>query len=308
MKRRLPAWMVAMVVGGGLGAMMLSMGCSTVAQGVAAVGEATGHLTPEQAQSVVRSGEAIGRTFEDITPEQEYFLGRAVGAKIVHQYQVHDNPLAIRYLNQLGQTLAMFSDKPETYRGYSFLILDTDEINAFAAPSGFIFISRGMLRLCRNEEELAAVLAHEIGHVQHAHALKAIRTSRITSAFTILGMEAAKNFGGADLAELTKAFEGSLDDITQTLMNRGYARGQELEADRAAVTILKRVGYDPSGLIRMLQEMDRQLKPGGLDFAKTHPPPQSRIRDVQRMITAPHADPAGVDRRAARFARYMGDI
>jgi predicted Zn-dependent protease len=275
---------------------------------VAAVGEATGTLTPEQAGSIVRSAEAIERSFEDITPEQEYFLGRAVGATIVNQYQVYDDPLATRYLNVLGQSLALFSDKPETYRGYSFLILDTDDINAFAAPSGFIFISRGMIRLCRNEDELAAVLAHEIGHVQHAHALRAIRTSRITSAFTILGMEAAKSLGGAELAELTKAFEGSIDDISQTMMNSGYARGQEREADRAAVTILQRVGYDPAALIHMLEAMETQLKPGGLDFAKTHPPPASRVRDLQRIITKPHSDPAGVERRAARFARYLGDV
>ncbi|HMP73806.1 MAG TPA: M48 family metalloprotease [Kiritimatiellia bacterium] len=308
MNSTLKRWMLGLLGVAGAAGLGLSTGCSTVAQGVATVGQATGTVTPEQAQAIVRSAEAIERSFEDFTPEQEYFLGRAVGASIVHRYGVYDNPMATRYLNLLGQSLALFSDKPETYRGYSFLILDTDEINAFAAPSGFIFISRGMIRLCRNEEELAAVLAHEIGHVQHAHALRAIRTSRITSAFTILGTEAAKNLGGAELAQLTETFSGSIDDMTQTLITSGYSRGQEREADRAAVTILQRAGYDPRGLISMLEAMDQGLKPGGLDFAKTHPPPQARIRDVNRMIDGTGPSPEAIERRAARFARYMSGI
>lgn len=282
-------------------------GCETVTDIGATVGEATGTIRPEEAESLRRAGVAVGRTFEDITPEQEYYIGRAVSATILSQYTPYDNPAANRYLNELGQALALASDKPETFGGYRFLILDSDEINAFAAPGGFIFITRGMLRLCRSEDELAAVLAHEIGHVQHEHGLRAIKSSRLVTAFTVLAIETTRTLAGDEVRQLTQAFEGSISDITSTMMSSGYARRLEREADAAAVTILKRVGYDPGALARMLEEMERQLKPGRRDFASTHPAPRDRIRDIRRMVDigAPTAPPAV---RQERFEAAMQGI
>jgi predicted Zn-dependent protease len=249
-----------------------------------AVGVATGTMTEEQAESLGRASKAVAKTFADITPEQEYYIGRAVAATVLHTYKPYRNKAANRYLNLLGQTLASASDKPETFGGYHFLVLDSDEINAFAAPGGFIFISRGMLRLCKNEDDLASVLAHEIGHVQNEHGLKAIKSSRLTSALTILAAEGAKSFGGKELAELTEAFEGSISDITSTMMNSGYARSAEREADESAIVIVKRVGYNPNGLVEMLTEMKKRLKPGGHDFAQTHPDPNDRIKDIEEIL------------------------
>ena len=248
------------------------------------LGQSVGLLTESQADSISKSSKAVARSFEDFTPEQEYYIGRTVGAVIVNKYKPYNNKRVNAYINLLGQTLANASDMPETFNGYHFLILDSDEINALAAPGGLIFITRGMLRCCRDEDALAAVLAHEIGHIQFKHGLQAIKKSRITSALIILGTEGAKTFGGEDLANLTSTFEGSISDITSTLVNNGYSRNFERQADVAAVTILKRVGYDPNGLVDMLKVMEKKLKPGGPDFAKTHPSPESRIADIQKHI------------------------
>ncbi len=274
--------------------------CQTITQVGTEVGVGVGVLTRDEA-------EAIQRSAEDITPEQEYYIGRAVAATILSQYQPYENAEANRYVNQVGQAVALASDKPETYRGYRFLILDSDEINAFAAPGGFVFVTRGLLRLCRTEDELAAVLAHEVGHVQHAHGLRAIRQGRLTTAFTILALAGAREYGRDELRQLTQAFEGSIQDITHTLMTSGYSRRLEREADEAAVRIMKRVGYDPGALIRMLEEMDRQLDPGRRDFAATHPPPRDRIRDIRRMIGQPEPPPVP-EVRQARFAKALGRI
>lgn len=273
----------------------------------AAVGVATGTMTTNQAESLIRTTEAVAKTFEDITPEQEYFIGRAVAATILNKYKPYSNEGAHRYLNLLGQSLALASTRPETFGGYHFLILDSDEINAFAAPGGLILVTRGMLRCCRSEDALASVLAHEIGHVQNQHGLKAIKQGRLTSALTILAVESAKSFGSEDLAELTSAFEGSITDITGTLMNSGYARGQERDADKGAVKILEQVGYDPQALVDMLEQMEKSLKPGGLDFAKTHPDPKDRIRDIRGWVgSAPErTEPAS---RQARFEQAMQGI
>lgn len=270
----------------------------------ASVGVATGSVTPEEAESIRRSGKAIARTFEDFTPRQEYFIGRSVGATLLTTYSVDADEAATRYLNVLGQGLAAAGPRPETYAGYRFAILDSREINAFAAPGGFIFVSRGMLDLCQSEDEVAAVLAHEIAHVAHRHGLAAIKQGRVTSAFAILAAEGARTFGGQDLAELTDAFEGSIRDITTTLMTAGYSRDQERQADAEAVRILSRVGYDPHALVRVLQAMGPKLKPGGRDFARTHPPPDARIRDVSRRIGSGGPRAAG-SVRTARFQQAL---
>lgn len=270
-----------------LGVGGLFSGCKAieaVSKAGADLGMATGVISQNQAQSIKKSGTAVAKSFEDFTPEQEYYIGRTVGAMILQKYKPYDQKAATDYINLLGQTLSRASDMPQTYGGYHFLIQDSDEINALAAPGGLIFITRGMLRCCEHEDAMAAVLAHEIGHVQNKHGLQAIKTSRVTSALTTLGVESAKAFGGQELASLTETFEASIGDITKTLVNSGYSRAFESEADMAAVTILKRVGYDPNGLVDMLRIMQKRLKPGGLDFAKTHPAPEVRIADIGRMI------------------------
>ncbi|HOI95879.1 MAG TPA: M48 family metalloprotease [Syntrophobacter fumaroxidans] len=266
-----------------------------------------GVVNSGQADSIVRGAKAIGKTFQDITPEQEYYIGRAVAATILQSYRPYPDEDANRYLNVLGQSLAQASDRPETFGGYHFLILDSEEINAFAAPGGLILVTRGMLRLCRDEDQVAAVLAHEIGHIKGRHGLRAIRTSRLTTAFTVLAAEGAKNFGGSQVAQLTEAFEGSVSDVTATLTNSGYSRELEREADQEAVAILIRIGYDPGALSSMLQEMDKRMVRSGPGFAKTHPDPKDRVQAIgARAGTSPRT--ASPPERKKRFDLFMSKV
>lgn len=286
---------------------MVISGCKTmeaVTEIGTSIGVATGRISQSEADSISKSAKAVAKTFKDFTPEQEYYIGRTIAAVILNKYRPHPDKNANDYINLLGQTLAKVSDMPETFGGYHFLIQDSDEINALAAPGGLIFITRGMLKLCRTEDAVAAVLAHEIGHVQAKHGLQAIKKSRVTSAITTLGVEGAKTFGKEELAGLTETFENSIADITATLVNNGYSRNFERQADQAAVTILKRMGYDPNGLVDMLQVMSKNLKLGGHDFAKTHPSPQSRIVDIQKII----GTYAAIDKPDARQRRFLAAL
>ncbi len=275
-------------------------GCASVANFATDVAQATGNISEEEAQSLHKGIEAIDLTFQGLNPQQEYYIGRAVAAQLLEDYKPVKDHNRNRYLNEIGQTLAMASDRPETFSGYHFLMLDTDEINAFAAPGGFILISRGMVDLCQSEDELAAVLAHEIGHVVGKHGLRAIKNSRLTSALTILATESARTFGGSDLKQLVTDYEGSIDDITSTLVVNGYSRGLEDEADQIAITILERVGYNPRALPAMLGEMKSRLKPDGPGFARTHPDPQDRV-DTIRPTLAGKPDPVEPTVRHERF-------
>lgn len=285
-------------------------GCETMEEMAAAgssLAASQGWISDQQAQSFTRSAKAVGKSFQDITPEQEYYIGRSVGAVILKTYPPYADPAANRYVNLLGQTVARASQRPETFGGYHFLILDADEINAFAAPGGLIFATRGLLRCCRSEDAAAAVLAHEVAHVQLRHGLGAIRASRITEALTIVGAESARTFGGRDLARLTSVFEDSVSDIIETLVHSGYSKSQEYASDTAAVATLRNVGYNPNGLTDMLAIMGRRLDPGGPDFARTHPSPENRIQKIRPLVGG--FGPVDAPRsRQMRFAAAMGNV
>ncbi len=288
----------------------LLTGCESMGD-LAAMGSSVaasaGLITQDQARSISKGAMAAAKTFEDITPEQEYYIGRTIGAVIVGKYPPYRDSQVNTYINVLGQTLAQASDLPETFNGYRFLVLDSEDINALSAPGGLIFVTRGLLRCCEHEDAAAAVLAHEIAHIQFQHGLRAIQTSRITDALTIIGTESAKNLGGQNLANLTTVFEGTISDISKTLINTGYSRSQEYEADAAAITIMRRVGYSPAGLTDMLEVMKNNLRPGGFDFAKTHPSPQNRIAQAGRLVAGsePVHRPA---RRQARLEAAMRQV
>jgi predicted Zn-dependent protease len=290
--------------------MLVIQGCKTldtVTNVGVGIATSTGAITNKQAESIKRGTQAASQAFEEFTPENEYYIGRTIAANILSRYKVYHNNYAIEYINLIGQTMAQASDKPETFNGYHFLILDTDEINAFAAPGGLILVSRGLIRCCKYEDALAAVLAHEIGHVQLGHGMGAIKSSRYTSLGKIAGVELAKNLGGEQLAQAAEIFDGTVGDIMKKMVDTGYQSSQEYDADKAAVSIVKRVGYNPTALKDMLEQMDKRLGQNSGGFGKTHPTPQKRLQNIEPLmqgfgaIKTPSA-------RKARFDKVMASI
>jgi predicted Zn-dependent protease len=272
-----------------------------------AVGEHAGVISHSQAESVRKSTVAVSRSLEDFTPEQEYYIGRAVGAVVLSKYPAYANTQVNQYINTLGQTLAAASNKPEIFGGYHFVVLDSDDINAFATPSGLIFVTRGLIRCCPTEDALAAILAHEIGHVQLRHGMQSIEKARVTEALTVLAQEGAKTLGSREVAQLAETFSGAISDIANSMINNGYSRTFEYQADQASVVLVQSVGYNSEGLIDMLTVMEKKLKPGGLDFAKTHPAPRDRITEIQshNQTFIPVATP---NIRQERFLKAIGPI
>jgi len=271
------------------------------------IGGIGGILSGDQVESILRGAKAVQKTWENLTPEQEYYIGRAVAAQVFQTYRPLDQPAANAYLNVLGQSLAVFSSRPETFGGYHFLLLDSDEINAFAAPGGLILVTRGMLRCCDSEDELAAVVAHEICHVEKKHGLSAIKQGRLTEAFSIIAAESAKQAGNDQLATLTREFEGSVGDVVKTLTTSGYSQAQERDADAAAVGLLRRAGYPEKAMITMLQRMDKRLANArGLGFAKTHPSARGRADALRKTVKDAGSAPDAV--RQQRFSAVMEPV
>lgn len=287
-------------------AVALAAGCQALNQVTKAGTDilvASGTISSNQAHAITTSTAAFGKALEQVTPEQEYYLGRTVGATVLQKYDPYDRAAVNDYLNLLGQTLASASDRPETYAGYHFLALDSESINAFAAPGGFIFVTRGMLGLCQREDDLAAVLSHEIGHVELKHGLKAISQDRWVSASLVTGVELLKQ-NNPDLGQLTDAFSGVIDGVSDVLLVKGYGRRLELQADRAAVKILTRVGYDPEALVDILHALEKNTEPGHGDYGQTHPNPEKRVASVRKAIKPGRKVAEPTEARTRRFAKF----
>ncbi len=234
---------------------------------------------------------SASRAMEKMTREDEYFMGRAAAAAILSRYPVYDNDDATRYLNLVGRSLTVASDLPEVFAGYRFIVLDSDEINAFATPGAFIFVSRGLLRLTRDEDMLAAVLAHEIAHIQAhdaRHLIKEKRWKRFwKDALTAYFVSLTPKVLG-DLSSMLGSMGG---EIFSAIHEKGYARDQDLKADKAAVKLLQKVGYDSSALVDVLTAIDAVGGPRGRRFIRTHAKPKERIKAIKALVSGDQQRP-----------------
>lgn len=280
------------------------LGCETAGKiakkGISEL-EDRGVITEEQRESIERVATAVRRSFQDLTDKEEYYIGRAVAANILQKYPVYEAKELTRYVNKVGMTVAWASDRPETYGGYHFLVLNAWEPLAYAAPGGFIFISKGLIELMGNEEELAGVLAHEVAHVNKRHGLSAIKQSRLMNAFSIL-VEEGKKYSSDEIRKLADAYEGALDDIIKTLIEKGYSRSQENEADRFGALFASRAGYDPQGLVSFLNTLDRRY--GGkpeIGLLKTHPNPGQRHEALKEYLEKERIEGKTESVRTSRF-------
>jgi beta-barrel assembly-enhancing protease len=291
-----------------LAAMALLTGCSAVQKG-ADILASKGKISEKDRASLVATSQALRSTFADITDEEEYYIGRSVAALILSKYKTVDDAAFTHYLNLVGMAVVYHSDRPETYGGYHFTVLDSDEVNAMAAPGGFVFVTKGLVRRCADEETLAAILAHEVGHVAARHGLKSIKKSRLVDAFGVIGGAAASQLNSEEITKLTGFFEGALGDILETLVGRGYDRKYEFEADELSVRFLAQTGYNPSGLAAFLTNME-QDKPSGpvAGWFKTHPSPADRLTKVKAEIAALASTPAKLDVRTARFTAELNRL
>jgi predicted Zn-dependent protease len=219
-----------------------------------------------------------------LTPENEYYLGRAVAANIAGKYTVYNgSPALVTYLNKICNTLVINSPRPDIYKGYHVAVLDTQEINAFATPGGHIFVTRGLIACAPNEDALASVIAHEIAHIQLRHALTSIRNARYLNAAVSGALAGVGEVAGANAKELAGVMSDSVNEVITTMVVNGFSKSQELEADTTALALLASAGYQPSSILDMLRSLE-QKQQSGQGFSKTHPSPADRITNVNKSL------------------------
>ena len=234
-----------------------------------------------QMGQVARAGSNL--LYNEVGPFQEYLLGRAVSARLLGKYKLVDTAsIASIYLRQVGEIVARGSCAPWPYEGYRFALIEGDEPNAFAAPGGFVFVTTGMLHFLQSEDELAAILGHEIAHVELRHGMKTVHQNKVFGLFNAVASMATGGNGNQMLQrrakeQLNKVMEKMVGKIRQ-----GYSRDIEGQADERAIEISAMLGYDTLSLYRLLERFKR-LKGsyGGANY------PQQRGEDaidVQREV------------------------
>lgn len=242
-----------------------------------------------QAQSLPL-GDLLGQ-IKDLTggqsPEEEARAGEAIAATVFGAAPAWRNKAAQSYVNLVGRNLARQVERKDVQ--WRFAVLDTNSVNAMAFPGGIVVVTRGLYALLASEDELAAVLAHEISHVNRRHQWKVIQQQKLVA----LAGDALTRGDPGRTAQVVA-------DLGTKLIARGLDKSAEFEADRDGVVIAARAGYDSSAMISVMERLEA-LKPGEADTAmlfSTHPSPTARIDALTASIT-PELDAAAVPSAAA---------
>ncbi len=259
---------------------------------------------------IIDYGKKATEATKEFTQEEEIAIGEAATAGFLGASPLDANANLQRYVNRVGKWLALHSERPDL--PWSFAVIDTDTINAFALPGGYIVVSKGLVKRLASESELAGVLAHEIAHVVKKHQIKAIQSAAGTGVLTSIGKDVAgeriARSGGGALAQQGKTalLNFGADLVKDGFFLRPLDRSLETEADQMAVIIAARSGYDPYGLVAVLQMLAQEKGSNdGASVFSTHPPPAERLADLERVMPA-------VDRYASqpqlegRFRKIVG--
>jgi predicted Zn-dependent protease len=244
------------------------------------------------------------REYVLMTTEQEIATGRQEAQKVAAQIGLVDAPRARDYVRAIGERLAVLSPRQDV--PYQFDVVDMEPTNAFALPGGYIYVSRGLLALVNAEDELANVVAHEIGHVAALHhARRQARAAQVGLA-TALGSVAAAILGGGEAAQMV----GQLGQVAGAGLIASHSRDQERQADEVGQELAARSGWNPAGMTSFLTTLDRETRlehpsDGLPGFLATHPSTPERVqataaraRELQRAPGTPIArDRAALLRR-----------
>ncbi len=216
----------------------------------------------------------LSQSATEIDQTQEIEIGRQLSAVLLGSKPLHPDMQLQRYVNQLGRWISLQSARPDL--PWTFAVLDDDGFNAFAAPGGYVFVTKGLIDRVGDESELAGILAHEISHVVRKHHLEAIRKNARAGIVTqLVGSQLNNNLGGALSAQLI--------GLGRNLYSKGLDQDDEYEADRLGVALSAASGFDPYGLASVLQQL-RTATPDNPVFSlslSTHPPAQLRIDQLE---------------------------
>jgi len=232
-------------------------------------------------------GEAGG---DVITPQQEYTIGLQIINQLRDSGAILDDPQLQQYIQDLGGQLSSHSDNPQLH--FAFYVIDDDEINATTLPGGFIVVNSGLVLLTDSEDELAGVIAHEVGHVTQRHLARQLEDQKdhtfLDLATMLAAVVAATRASNPDVA--VGALASAQASLIQHQIN--YTRGDEAEADRVGIATLARAGFQPQGMVDFFAVMQKNSSLNGYDkipeFLLDHPLDLNRMSEAQNRASQLH--------------------
>lgn len=251
--------------------------------------------------STVKFTSGAIKASKSLSPVQEYYLGRAVAAQVFLQYPKSPDAALNAYVNKIGQTIVQASDRPETFGGYHFAVVNSDAINAFACPGGFIFITTAALKAAKNEDEVAAVIAHEVAHVANKHSLKAMKKAAWSGVALATVQDVASTYGNDVVQQINASFGNAVTDVTHAVLQSGFSRDDERQADQKGLEYMTAAGYDPQAMVNYFQTMLDQHGSGPKNIFATHAATDTRIKVAQEYIRKNNLTGTTVAARTTRF-------
>jgi len=206
--------------------------------------------------------------------DREIALGASIAKAIEEEYELVDDPLVQERIQRVGQRIAAVCDRKDIE--YSFKVIDNDEVNAISLPGGYVYCFQGLLDKIENDDQLAAVLAHEVAHIVAKHSIKKLQAAMGYSFLSILIAQSAKS---------SQVSRGVNAAIAQLFL--GYSRQDELLADKLGARYIKLAGYNPHAMIDFLKKLDEENKRkplGRRSYFRTHPYVPDRIRVVKQEL------------------------
>ncbi len=254
-------------------------------------GSAFGQFGLGKLKKALDTGQQISEM--NISDEDEIALGEAVSAKIRARFGVVQDEAATRYVTLVGLVLTQHSSRPDL--PYRFMILDSNSINAFAGPGGFIHITRGALASLKDEAELAGVLGHEIGHVTERHTLQAIKKAK--------GLEIAQ---GQTLRGSAVVLDQLAGKVSEAVL-AGFGRKEELESDQIGLKLTSAAGYDPLGLKRFLEVLQavNEVSTSRSGLFASHPETKERLARIDKQLQKGDLQQSASLKLPERFDKFI---
>ncbi len=254
-------------------------------------------LVPLLLLSCATTGPGGKQSFIIIPSSQEVEIGAGMAQQVEQEEKLFGDTLWQNYVNEVGQKIVAVCDRKDI--AYHFKVIESDQINAFAAPGGYIYFYTGLLREMDNEAEMAAVMAHEISHVVGRHSMKRIQA--------VIGFSAVYSlvFGDEGASDVMNLAIG----VGMNLLFADYSRDNEREADEYGIHYMVRAGYDPQGAVGMFEKL-ASLGGGGEygvfeKLAASHPETQERIRNARAQITRMQPLPPNIILGEERYTQML---
>lgn len=279
----------------------------TFASVLGKVSDAAGQSSDEEAKLVSATGKVgAGLVYSESGPVQEFQVGESVAAKVLSSYKMVSmaDPRAA-YVRTLANALAGASNNPMPYRGLMVILCDSNEINAFAIPGGYLLLTTGMLDFLKDEDELAAIIGHEIGHLELQHGMRAVGTEKVLKLFSLLKEIGTSGANGDNV--LVAQLKGMIDDVFGKMyesVRNGYGIETESQADWRSIQLCNRLGYDTKALYDVLERF--KVAKGTYGGASYPAERGSDILKYRSQLGYGEAPAPGRQVRAARYKAALG--